>query len=169
MPHPIVPVETERLTLRRFVPEDFEAFHGYHRLPEVARFLYRNPRTPEQSRSALERFGTMKFEGEGDEIVLAVEARETRALLGDVVLKWVSREARQAEPERLSSFEHDIGALLLGDPDATFVGEEDASRGVADGECPATRDVDLHEARSSSDSATGMTGQAHSTPSATSP
>jgi RimJ/RimL family protein N-acetyltransferase len=97
MPDPIVPVETERLILRRFVPEDFEAFHGYHRLPEVARFLYRHPRTPEQSRSALERFGTMKFEGEGDEIVLAVEARETRALLGDVVLKWISREARQAE------------------------------------------------------------------------
>jgi len=97
MPDPVVPVETERLILRRFMPEDFEAFHGYHRLPEVARYLYRNPRTPEQSRAALERFGTLQFEGEGDELVLAVEARETRALLGDVVLKWVSREARQAE------------------------------------------------------------------------
>lgn len=96
MPDPIVPVETERLILRRFVPEDFEVFHGYHRLPEVARFLYRNPRTPEQSRSALERFGALKFEGEGDELVLAVQARGG-ALLGDVVLKWVSREARQAE------------------------------------------------------------------------
>ncbi|MGK9231187.1 GNAT family N-acetyltransferase [Inquilinus limosus] len=97
MPDPIVPVETERLLLRRFTPEDFEAFHGYHRLPEVARYLYRNPRTPEQSRAALERIGTLKFEGEGDELVLAVEARDGGALLGEVLLKWVSREARQAE------------------------------------------------------------------------
>jgi len=97
MPDPVVPIETERLILRRFVPEDFEAFHGYHRLPEVARYLYRDPRTPEQSRAALERFSALKFEGEGDELVLAVDSRRTGALLGDVVLKWVSREARQAE------------------------------------------------------------------------
>ncbi|MGO1080949.1 GNAT family N-acetyltransferase [Inquilinus sp. CA228] len=97
MPDPVVPVETERLILRRFTPEDFEAFHGYHGLPEVARYLYRNPRTPEQSRAALERIGVLKFEGEGDELVLAVAARAGGALLGEVLLKWVSREARQAE------------------------------------------------------------------------
>lgn len=92
-----LPIETERLVLRRFVPEDFEAFHAYHRLPEVARFLYRHPRTPEQSQKALAGVLDAPFANEGDDLVLAVTARETGVLLGEVLLRWISREARQAE------------------------------------------------------------------------
>ena len=97
MPIPFVPFETERLILRRFVPDDFEAFHGYHRLPEVARYLYRAPLTPEQSRQRLAAASAARFENENDELILAVQTKESPALLGEVILRLASKEARQAE------------------------------------------------------------------------
>jgi len=38
---------TDRLVLRRFVPQDFEAYSAYRSLREIYRFLYRDPPSPE--------------------------------------------------------------------------------------------------------------------------
>lgn len=93
----LIPIETARLILRRFVPDDLAAFHDYHRLPEVARYLYRAPRNFEQSRQSIAKAAAMKFEDEGDVLMLAVQNRKTSALLGEVVLKWARKDARQGE------------------------------------------------------------------------
>ncbi len=41
---PDYPVRTPRLVLRPFTPDDLDALHDYHRLPEVTRYLYHAPR-----------------------------------------------------------------------------------------------------------------------------
>ena len=53
MLRPAYPIETERLTLRPFHEDDLEGLYAYQSLPEVARYLYWEPRTVEESRSFL--------------------------------------------------------------------------------------------------------------------
>lgn len=94
---PNLPIRTERLSLRAFTLDDFDAFHAYHRLPEVSRYLCRGPRTVEQSYEALERAASLRFHDDGDYLVLAVERSADTRLLGEVMLKLTSRASRQAE------------------------------------------------------------------------
>ncbi|WP_433252361.1 GNAT family N-acetyltransferase [Actinomadura nitritigenes] len=98
MLRPTFPIETERLTLRPFREDDLESLYAYQSLPEVARFLYWEPRDREESRSFLrEKMAAATLEKEGDWLVLAVEWRETGDLVGEVNLQWRSREHRQGE------------------------------------------------------------------------
>ncbi|KAB2353629.1 GNAT family N-acetyltransferase [Actinomadura montaniterrae] len=98
MLRPTFPIETGRLTLRPFREDDLESLYAYQSLPEVARFLYWEPRDREESRSFLrEKMAAATLEKEGDWLVLAVEWRETGDLVGEVNLQWRSREHRQGE------------------------------------------------------------------------
>lgn len=95
---PEYPIETARLTIRPFVETDLDALDSYHRLPEVARYLYWEPRTREETEQALrKRIERLTIEREGDILVLAVVLRETGELLGDVNLSLRSEEHRTGE------------------------------------------------------------------------
>jgi len=94
---PALPICTERLVLRRFVIDDLDDYHGYQRLPEVARFLYREPLTLDQSRDRLSTAAELAFNGRGDDLVLAVQTIGSTRVIGEVVLKWANERARQAE------------------------------------------------------------------------
>ncbi|MDL4812711.1 GNAT family N-acetyltransferase [Actinomadura opuntiae] len=98
MLRPTFPIETERLSLRPFREDDLDGLYAYQSLPEVARFLYWEPRDREESRSFLrEKMAASALEKEGDWLVLAIEWRATGDLVGEVNLQWRSREHRQGE------------------------------------------------------------------------
>jgi len=97
-PHPAYPIETARLTLRPLRPDDLDDFHAYDSRPDVARYLYGEPRDRHGSRQALdEHTRKTAFAREGDRIVLGAVWRDAGRLVGHVSLAWLSREHRQGE------------------------------------------------------------------------
>ncbi|MBO1417349.1 GNAT family N-acetyltransferase [Streptomyces sp. FH025] len=93
-----LPFRTERLLLRPFTPDDIDDLYAYQSLPEVARYLYRPPLTREQCAQILTRraAGTAWAE-DGDSVVVAVCPASEAKVVGEVVLKLASAQARQAE------------------------------------------------------------------------
>lgn len=89
MPEIILPIHTERLVLRRFVGADLDAFHAYHSLPDTARFLPGEAKSYTQCMERVGRYANFVFDKEGDWICLAVEAKGSPGLMGEVVLKWL--------------------------------------------------------------------------------
>ncbi|HEV7318183.1 MAG TPA: GNAT family protein [Ensifer sp.] len=90
-------ISTERLVIRPFAPEDFEAFFAYHRLPEVYRFLYQEPLDEAAARAKFAKASIPRLDDDGDTAVFAVERREDGALIGEVLLKVASKAAQQVE------------------------------------------------------------------------
>lgn len=90
-------VSTDRLVIRPFAPDDFEAFFAYHKLPEVYRFLYQEPLDETAARAKFARASTPSLDEDGDVAVFAVERQEDGALIGEVLLKLASKTAAQAE------------------------------------------------------------------------
>lgn len=98
MLHTTYPILTERLALRPYGDGDLEALYDMLRRPEVVRYLYWDVKSREEAAEMLAtRVTCDALRAEGDWLVLAVTLRETGAVLGDVVLKWESREHRQGE------------------------------------------------------------------------
>ena len=92
------PLETERLTLRPFVEDDFEAMHAMRSSPEVARYLYQGPSTPEQTNDRLTRLIANKaWEQEDDWFSAAAVERASGITVGDMAFHWVSEADRTAE------------------------------------------------------------------------
>jgi RimJ/RimL family protein N-acetyltransferase len=101
------PIQTERLTLRPFEPDDLAALHRINADEEVARYLYNGPRTLEEVTALLQRkIDGAALRAEGDWLSAAVVARESGAVVGDVGLHWVSEEHRTAEVGFLFDPEH---------------------------------------------------------------
>jgi RimJ/RimL family protein N-acetyltransferase len=95
---PAGPLETERLLLRPFTPDDFDALFAMHSRPDVARYLYWGPRTEDEVRTVLEKKVASRAIGsEGDVLAFAVVLKATNAVVADVVLQLVSQEHRQGE------------------------------------------------------------------------
>lgn len=95
---PEYPIKTERLILRPFTADDIDDLYDIHSRPEVARYLYWEPRDLETTRQVLERKIRASVLGvEGEALQLAVELPEAGKVVGDVLLIWVSREHRQGE------------------------------------------------------------------------
>ena len=93
-----LPVVTARLILRPFVPADLDVFHGIRSRADVARYLYQLPMSRAEATAAFERrVGLTTLAAEGDALGLAVERRDTGAMIGDVVLFWTSARHRQGE------------------------------------------------------------------------
>ncbi|MFJ4439194.1 GNAT family N-acetyltransferase [Streptomyces sp. NPDC088923] len=94
-----LPLRTPRLTLRPFTPKDTDAMHAYQRLPEVARYLYRPPRTRAECEAVIA--VPPAWEKEGDRVLLAVcptpPAPGVPALAGEVSVNLRDPRARQAE------------------------------------------------------------------------
>ncbi|MET7741068.1 GNAT family protein [Streptomyces sp. NPDC005385] len=93
-----LPVVTERLTLRRFTPDDLDALHAYQSLPDVARHLFRAPLTRDEcARSLTRRAAGTAWAEDGDDLVVAVCETGGTTVVGEIVLKLASARARQAE------------------------------------------------------------------------
>ncbi|HEY0124889.1 MAG TPA: GNAT family protein [Rhizobium sp.] len=88
---------TERLILRSFVPEDFEAYSAYRSLPAVYRYLYGDPPWAHAMRERFDAGLNTRLSEDGDILRCAVVRREDQALLGQVSLKLASKAALQAE------------------------------------------------------------------------
>lgn len=95
---PTYPITTDRLILRPFTPDDLDALHAYHRLPEVARHLYWEPHDLQATRDHLDKkIQRVSLEKEGDSIATAVTLRENGELIGESALLWTSEQHRGGE------------------------------------------------------------------------
>lgn len=98
MLRPTYPITTARLLLRPFTMDDLDALYAIQSRPDVTRYLYWEPRTRDEVSEAIAtRVQRTALEAEGDTLVLAIELRETGALVGDVNLHWLSEAHRQGE------------------------------------------------------------------------
>jgi RimJ/RimL family protein N-acetyltransferase len=98
LPSPQLPIETERLTLRPFNRADVDAVFAYRQREDVARFLFDVPMSRETCAEAVQmRVRQVSFIEEDDRIVLAVERRDDRAMIGEITLIWRSVADRQGE------------------------------------------------------------------------
>lgn len=95
---PDYPIRTKRLLLRPFTRDDQAAYLASHSRPDVMRYLYEEPLTPEQSAASVERrISRFALHAEGDALSLVLEQQDTGAMLGDVMLLWTSAVHRQGE------------------------------------------------------------------------
>lgn len=91
-------LQTERLRLRLYEPEDLTALASMYGDPGVARWLYSGPWTAADARTGLEgRLRRRAIHGAGDGLSLAVVLRESWAVVGDVFLQMVSVDHLQGE------------------------------------------------------------------------
>jgi len=93
-----LPIETERLIVRRFGPDDFEDRLAYLSDPEVAQYEYWSPYTAKGLETEIhgQEAETQLF-AEGRWRELAVELKAERKVIGNVSLKVLSRQHRMAE------------------------------------------------------------------------
>jgi RimJ/RimL family protein N-acetyltransferase len=95
---PAYPIETARLRLRPFTMDDLSAVTSLYAEPEVLRYLYVGARSNEEIAKALEeRRQRVALKTEGDKMILAIELKETRQCIGEVILVWLSATHRSAE------------------------------------------------------------------------
>lgn len=85
------PLLTERLVLRRSVPEDAEVISAYRSDPEVHRYQGWQRTDPESVRAEIEKMAR-RAPGEPGWVQLSVVLRETGELIGDVGLCAVEGE-----------------------------------------------------------------------------
>ncbi|MEV0968764.1 GNAT family N-acetyltransferase [Microtetraspora glauca] len=98
MLNPTYPIKTPRLLLRPFTMDDLDELHSFHSRPDVVRYLPWDARTYDGTRAALEtKLGQAALSAENGTFNIAVELRETGALIGDIFLFWRSPEHRQGE------------------------------------------------------------------------
>jgi RimJ/RimL family protein N-acetyltransferase len=95
---PDYPIETERLLIRPFEAADFDAMLAIHSRPDVARYLYWEPRGPDEVKKVVaEKSGFTAIKREGEGLSLAVVRRDSGAMIGEVSLILRSEEYRQGE------------------------------------------------------------------------
>ena len=90
---PAYPIETARLLLRPIDPAaDVDAMHAYQSLPEVCRYIPYSPLTRDQVAARLadpaKVRATLHEPGPGQAIFLAIVARKSHQLVGDIMLAW---------------------------------------------------------------------------------
>jgi RimJ/RimL family protein N-acetyltransferase len=92
------PLETERLVLRPFEAGDLDAVYRMQSDAGVARWLYDDPRTLDETRAHLARkMAGADFAAEGDWVSAAVVERATGDVVGDIALHWVSEQHKTGE------------------------------------------------------------------------
>jgi RimJ/RimL family protein N-acetyltransferase len=95
---PTYPLATERLLLRPLASDDFETLYSYESRPDVTRYIYWEPRTKDEVRTALEKkIAARAIRSEGDFVALAVVVNTTGEMVGDFTLGLVSQEHGLAE------------------------------------------------------------------------
>ncbi|WP_243706158.1 GNAT family N-acetyltransferase [Micromonospora sp. KC721] len=95
---PEYPILTPRLALRPHRADDLDDLLEFHGDSEVVRFLPWPLRDRESTNAALTlKLGQGTLTEPGQWLVLAVESRETKTVIGEVLLKWASAEHKQGE------------------------------------------------------------------------
>ncbi len=95
---PDLPIHTDRLILRPHRVEDLDDLVRFHGDPEVVRFVPWPVRDRAATEQALRvKLGQSQLTEPGQWLVLAVELRETKTVIGEVLLKWASALDRQGE------------------------------------------------------------------------
>jgi len=89
--------ETERMWLRTYTDDDFDAFFDLHRREDVARYLPWHPRDEQAAREALARHQRLTVEVDDQGVTLAAFDKATERLVGDFVLILRSVEHRRGE------------------------------------------------------------------------
>jgi RimJ/RimL family protein N-acetyltransferase len=91
-------IDTDRLRLRPFAEADLDALANILARPDVMEYLYEEPRTRSEVAAVLERQMAMNhLSHQGDNLMLAIEERESGSLIGSVNLVWRSQEHQQGE------------------------------------------------------------------------
>jgi RimJ/RimL family protein N-acetyltransferase len=94
----VEPIATERLVLRPFAPDDFDALFSYQSRTDVATWLTWDARGEDEVRVALgQKLASVAIADEGDVLALALTRKDTSELVGDVILALVSAEHRTGE------------------------------------------------------------------------
>jgi RimJ/RimL family protein N-acetyltransferase len=89
-------LHTQRLLLRNFTASDLEAFLAYRNDPEVAKFQsWSLPYTHEKGEAFIREMQDMHAPKQGDWLQLALELKETGALIGDVAFGVKKEDIRQ--------------------------------------------------------------------------
>ena len=98
MLRPTYPIRTERLILRPYEPDDFDAALAYWSRPDVTRYLYLDAFTRETFGERLSiLMGRTELLDEGDVLTLAIVPDGEGAVVGDVTLFWRSVEHQSGE------------------------------------------------------------------------
>ncbi len=94
---PLLPLQTERLTLRHFRDSDAAAFFDYRNDPEVARWQSWEGITREAAEAFAREFSTGGPAPPGEWFQIAVALRPTGVLIGDCALKLLTDPPGTAE------------------------------------------------------------------------
>ena len=93
-----LPIETDRLTLRRYLDTDYDDLLKLQSNPDVTRYLLYDVRTPEQVKEALTgRLADVPMDTDGQALTVAVILRETGQHVGEVTLFVHTAEQRTGE------------------------------------------------------------------------
>jgi RimJ/RimL family protein N-acetyltransferase len=93
-----LPIETDRLTLRRYRDTDYDDLLKLQSNPDVTRFLLYDPKTPEQVKESLAgRLADVPMDTDGQALTVAVILRETGRHVGEVTLFVQNAEHRGGE------------------------------------------------------------------------
>ena len=91
-------LETDRLILRHFQPDDLDAVLSYYQLPEVQRYIDGVARDRVEVKSALDAMCLQRrLHRPGDSLTFAVVRKSDRQVIGQVSLRWTDATAAQAE------------------------------------------------------------------------
>jgi [ribosomal protein S5]-alanine N-acetyltransferase len=80
-------IETPRLELREFGPDDFEAVHAYASNPQVTRFTSWGPNTPAETRGFLAAIHAARTREPRENYTFAIVDRSTDRLIGGASLE----------------------------------------------------------------------------------
>jgi RimJ/RimL family protein N-acetyltransferase len=95
---PNYPIQTARLKLRPFQDDDLGDLFEFYSLPEVAKFLYWDAKSLDETKTNLERKKSeVVMTEEGSTLCLAVSLRESNKVIGEVLLFWRSQVHQQGE------------------------------------------------------------------------
>ena len=92
-----IPIITERLELRRLMPDDAEAMFAYRSDPIVAKYQDWKPESVEQTREFINRLSDIDLDTPGTWFQLALVHRESGELIGDCGLRFLKDDRRQSE------------------------------------------------------------------------
>lgn len=87
-----LPVLTKRLQLRRFQPDDLDAFFAYRSDPEVGRYQGWNPCSAEEVRQFIAEQEKISLDLPGRWFQIAIARRNTNAIIGDIGLCLITRD-----------------------------------------------------------------------------
>jgi len=91
------PLETDRLLLREFRPDDEQAIHAYASDPEVVRLMIWGPNTPEMTKAFLAAALKEQEQWPRPFVSLAIELKSDRRVIGSIGLRIKDEKNRAAD------------------------------------------------------------------------